>query len=561
MPRRVAAVALALVVALAGAPAAEAAFENVAAPQGRIVDFAASPTTWLLVTETGPGRQVWRSADGGASWDLLELEPGWYAVGTGPDGALYVSVSTASPKLLRFGEQGGGQEVPTGLTASGFQIRMSAPSFDAQGRMWLGLSQAATPLSANITLARIENGAVAESASIDARVGSDEIDVDAAGPAPIINASGTYLLTGGVLRALQGSPGLPKWRRGALTLWDDFISEDGGLTTHAAEHHLLWLHGDDRHAAWAGVLLEPHEGLMVATGLTFPPNTGEVWATRGGYVAVSESRGSQFVAFHAGDAPPRPAIVGNPSSKGRQFVARMNQVRAAQGLLPFAPNELFSKAADNHSRYWERNHPWHSGEGMHYEQRGKPGFTGREPIQRCLHVGAGCGAEIIVEGEGPPPRASVDGWAATLYHGFSIRQALPGQAGGGVRPRGPAVMEFGVDAGFLTAPTGAPRGRYIGALGFDNEVPDPAVECAEEHQRITPPYGATATVELPSGGIPRAMTMTGPGGKRLPGCFVRDSFVPDNPLKPHTTYTVTARWGWFDEETAPRTYTWSFRTR
>ena len=135
-------------------------------------------------------------------------------------------------------------------------------------------------------------------------------------------------------------------------------------------------------------------------------------------------------------------------------------------------------------------------------------------------------------------------------------------AGGGVRRTGPAIMEFGGSdgRGFLLRPHGSPSKTFIAGTGFSGEVPDPGVECAQEGQHVSAPAGVPAVVELPPGGIARKVSMTGPGGRKLRGCFIRDSFLPDQPLRPHTTYHAKALWSWF-EDSKVRTFSWTFRTR
>ena len=304
--RHIAAVGLAAAM-LAVPPIARADFTNVPLPAGKLTDFAAGQTAWIAVMDTGMGQLAYRSADGGANWEQLDAH-GNLAAGAGPGGALYVAESASALRLLRFGDTGPGAEVPVGIPVRGAAL-LSAPSFDSSGRMWVAMSDMDNhTLAMTLTVARIENGSPVEQKSASSRdFASVPPELDATGAYPIVEIQNGYMLIDGALKQMKGGSGVPLWRGGGLTLWENYVSDDDGRSVHPAEVHLLPFHGDGGLAVGeGGLFLKPYQDLMMVTAdLATPRDTGEVWATRDGYVAVSDPHAkTQFLSFRAGSGLP-----------------------------------------------------------------------------------------------------------------------------------------------------------------------------------------------------------------------------------------------------------------
>lgn len=88
-----------------------------------------------------------------------------------------------------------------------------------------------------------------------------------------------------------------------------------------------------------------------------------------------------------------------------------NRMRAEIGLPALIGDAKIAQAAHSHSAYWTMNDPTNQGLDIHYETRGKPGFTGHSPKDRCASVGIDCGAEVAYEGKAGAE--AVQGWIAT----------------------------------------------------------------------------------------------------------------------------------------------------
>jgi hypothetical protein len=239
------------------------------------------------------------------------------------------------------------------------------------------------------------------------------------------------------------------------------------------------------------------------------------------------------------------------------MVDEANRMRAGAALPPLVADAAISQASANHSRYWTLNRPSSSlGLGYHSETRGRPGFTGSDPGERCAAVGTECGSEIMYPGR--TGAAAARGWIATIYHRPLLMDPAAHIVGAGQVGEGPAVMNGGRSAEYWqVAPIGYPRGLYDGDLSFSGEVPDPGSSCKRKEvaQRITAPYGTAVTLFVPPYATAKMLSVAPAGGRPIAGCRLDEAFVPDDPLLPGTTYTATGTWG-----EAARPFSWDFRT-
>jgi hypothetical protein len=195
--------------------------------------------------------------------------------------------------------------------------------------------------------------------------------------------------------------------------------------------------------------------------------------------------------------------------------------------------------------------------GYHDEAAGAPGFTGETLVERCAAVGARCTGEdmYITSGDTNPVRW----WVASLYHRPLIMEPAMTLLGGGQAPGGPQVMDGAHGATLLTGAIGLPAGDYDGQLWFSHEAPDPGTPCAEAGMPISEPYGTAITVAYPIGEGSDVHLRTSDGAA-VPGCSHSDWFIPDDPLRPRTTYVASAVWTPDYSPEKMRPLTWTFTT-
>ncbi len=254
-----------------------------------------------------------------------------------------------------------------------------------------------------------------------------------------------------------------------------------------------------------------------------------------------------------------PIIAGAPAAPARTdaeiALARVNALRAPMGLLPMALDARISQAATNAARYDSLNHfdpsAWDG--NPHYEVRGKPGFTGRTPGDRCLATGYpyGCGEVKHYLGD---PVASVDGWMATVYHRLSLISPYYSVGGYGLSH----LNNFDVDV--LNMSSGE-AGGWISALPFlwvypfDGQTNVPTQWSGGEWPNPLPPgahgpVGYTITVQgmngawkITSGELRDKNDALTPVYPNPPDCtaWYCYAIIPVAPLRPWTTYTVTVR--------------------
>lgn len=239
-----------------------------------------------------------------------------------------------------------------------------------------------------------------------------------------------------------------------------------------------------------------------------------------------------------------------------------NRMRAEVGLPPLLGDALIAKAARNHADYLKLNNV--SGHG---EAPGTPGFTGGSPAERCSAVGVTCNGEVAYGGT--IGRDAVQGWIATVFHRswFAWPDASI-RVGGGFNDRF-AIMDAAWNRHFIGAPFGYPRDTYSGPLSFSGEIPDPGSRGYCPQGSVSKPYGTAITIALPdsdSWDREADAIQLRERGKTAPlaGCLMEyddfymegyAAFLPDDPLKPGTTYDVAASWSGRHPDLS-----WSFTT-
>jgi len=600
-----------LVLLLACTGSAQAEFVPLTAPcaAGGIGGFAISGPTWLAVcveaTPSYPRRSyvnaVRLSSDGGQSWNTVTLDPTLTAPGppymsgvtVGPDGAFYLGAVLASAlegtagRIARVSVDGtatlvgGVVPVPgtTGLAS------VSAPVFDASGRMWIAYTSGKSAPNASFTLAsRGDDGTwspAAPAATIGSGVGGTNVSVRILPSGTYITEAGqsTYVLRDGALvpATLDG----PAYTEGDLRVDGQGVSLDGGASYvigNVGDWHFTPVEGNP------ALFAIDHQLMRRASPALFSPSGVSYTGARydrllrliqdgDRVVAVTDESRSQLLdgdsrdnqlAAHTGPLPV-PTASGPLSATLTDWLGIANGFRATMSLPPLVGDPLMSQAAENHSRYSQLNR---GGDSFHDEDPGKPGYTGSAPVERCQAVGAACnGAEIVYsEGMDRP----VEGWIATLYHRFLLLNPLNVLIGGGRVPGGSSVMDglgaysFAGENGFLVAPVEFPNGRYDGFLSFSGETPDPATACKKIGQPVTQPYGTAVTAWIPAGTL-SSFTVAPLGGAPLAGCSLvyddstNGSFVPEASLQPHTTYVARTTWT-PNAQMGPRTLEWQFTT-
>lgn len=227
-----------------------------------------------------------------------------------------------------------------------------------------------------------------------------------------------------------------------------------------------------------------------------------------------------------------------------QALARLNRHRRAAGAAESVLDEELSRGCLAHARYLLRNagHPSTQGLGIHDEDPKLPGYS--EEGRR-----AGRNAVIIAGGS---PAAAVDDWMATFYHRIPLLDPELSRVGfGGVRggPNGRVTV--------MDAFSGRGRqGPVLFPLPGQKDVPlrllpGEAEVTAVPETRVQP-SGFPVTATFPGGAEVRGAFATLTDGEGKPvevwvmspekhEPFARANtvgVVPQEPLKPGTTYTV-----------------------
>lgn len=367
-----------------------------------------------------------------------------------------------------------------------------------------------------------------------------------------------FRVVDGALQAAE--PDIPLYRTGALVVGSGSISFDGGehwLANQAmfsALGILGVIEGAPGQAPATGLyadgsLLVPHgDRLLTESPLkvdTSVESLGGVSSFDSGLVIWRASS----IQVHDGGLLGWPASFGALGADTQAMLARANLLRADAGLPPLIGDELISRASRGHAEWLRLNNTI-----GHFQEPGTPGFTGREPSDRCVAAGTGCGGEVVHSIPGPV--GSVDGWAITPYHrGLPLGPGSSRVVGAAASTRA-AVMNGGGRARTrLIGPVGFPNGRWRGALEWSgSETPDPVAACRSRGQTVTPNLGVTVTLYAPRD--PQMVSVRPVGGAPMKGCLLGEHFLPDDPMRAGTTYEATGTWQVGDAARA--TYVWRF---
>jgi hypothetical protein len=552
-----------------------------------LVGFAASKGTWLALTYDTSGKGLTEgvsaeiSRDQGTTWSLVpwpaalnkvnSYDPGPRAFGiaVGPDGAFYLSagkpVAGATYKVLRLAPDGDsfGVFLDTSIpTTNQHNEAMSPPAWDAGGALWVGFT---TP-DYKINLARLSvSGTPDLTYQTAVTTVRPFVEVKFFGFGTFVRAGpDAYQVASDTL--VPFGQGMPVFQAGQLVLTAHSESLDGGASFMPRSGGALPVEGDPQHLVYNGWVLQRYsDAFWGAVGPHLRSDYTRLVKTDSGIVAVNDSWSSggfasrpAALSYMAGDIGPRLAVTGPVSDQFSGWLARAAQLRATAGLPPLIGDPLIEQAAANHSRYWTLNPaPTYANLlDYHSETAGAPGFTGRGPGDRCAAVGSPeiCGGEVML--------ATIDGWAATIYHRNLVIEPEATLVGGAQVPGGPSVMDAASFAGLRTAPIGFPSGQYDGDLSFTGEAPDPTQKCQAAGQPVQWPLGTAVSLYVPGGDV-SGFSVAPDGGGPLQGCILIDgrdaTFLPGGPLAPYTTYIATAQWT-PTEQMGPRTVTWQFHT-
>lgn len=573
-----------LLAGLALAPAAHAALVPLPPPPGgSLRDFAASGTNWLAVTNS-----VQLSQDSGMTWRRLEDVDADGFVSVAPDGSFWLRARRGL--LHRVAPDGSVSQLQ--LAVDG---QYSAPGFDSAGRMWVTVLGDETVAAVRIN----PDGTEAERRG--ARTTSDggfTYIRFLGGDGYAATGDGVWRIGSRELEPMTGKDGVftpitgwPVFASGRTFIGFRTLSDDGGRTLALTTRQQFGVYGNDdllvRLPVPGGGLLKVmrrcRPWIFCESGLELPFTAAAMWQTTRGLVAVSmdssgpvgsiESSESPLFALHSGPLPPLSPPGAAPVPGAAAVLRRLNHYRRDAGLHPLVEDRRLSHAARNHARYLDRNRIEISRRQLgHGEDPGKPGFTGVEPTERCEAVGAICNAEDIIQGPRP-----VDTMMRTYYHRLSGAGPFTQTVGIGRAGRF-TVFNFNRKADAIPLrPSGFPSGRYDGPLRFvDGEVPNPLDFCGAtipnprnasipvtfEPPARSPSRPATFQIEIRDGPDVKVDSVQLYQGKRkLRGCTQRlGAFIGAQPLRRRTRYTARARWR-PNENAAPRTFTWSFRTR
>jgi hypothetical protein len=500
------------------------------------------------------------SSDRGASWSTIQL-PGFNlarVLGTAPDGSFRVLAShlgggsTQEFQVFKI-DDGGGVE-PLGPTIPNGNGRFSEQSalLDDDGSVWVpfysdadGVWELEIVSATGASTARVLPSLGVEWWLASRTVfGPRVIPVGGPGLVSWVPRSGTYRLTAsGSFEPAEAYPvefaeGEFWYSRSAQRAsWDGGmywgeVSELAGLVPRTP--------GPMRFLFTREGIAERFSPFLYRdAGATLPSGVPSYATVDAGNALVAY--GEHAIYLEPLPLPPPPTAIGQIPADSAGLIARADLFRADAGLPPLTADAAISQAASNHSRYTALNQT-ELAASAHEEIVGRPGFTGREPGQRCEVVGERCFSEVMYS----PVPDPVGGWLATVYHRFVPGGPEVGLVGGGKVDGGWFVMDSGADRNLLIQPFGYPVGRWRGPEGFDGEIPDPVASCYSAGQSISYPVGVAVTLFLPEGAgtVQRIEVRAHGSSKPLAGCLLpnTESFIPDDPLVKGTTYDVHAEW-------------------
>jgi len=237
----------------------------------------------------------------------------------------------------------------------------------------------------------------------------------------------------------------------------------------------------------------------------------------------------------------------------RQAADRLNGYRALVEAVPVRLHAAIITAAQNHANYYLLNHndPGAWTYGYHGEVEGKPGYTGKWPLDRMQAAGyPSYGGSEVMHFLGDPAQ-SVDDWIGSVFH--RVIALDPDQHdtgyGHGAEPA-VDVMDFGT--GPLDAGLWGPALPYPQAYPTDgqtdiprsweaNEIPDPLPPGASR------PVGYPFTLQGIHGTLVGTWAEMRDGNNNVVAIHPNPSdcstfncyaVIAVSPLQPNTTYTV-----------------------
>ena len=238
-----------------------------------------------------------------------------------------------------------------------------------------------------------------------------------------------------------------------------------------------------------------------------------------------------------------------------QAAERLNGYRALVGAVPLRLHDAVIAAAQNHAGYYLANYgdsgAWTY--GYHGEVEGKPGYTGRWPLDRMRAAGyPWYGGSEVMHFLGDPV-LSVDDWMATVFHrvvALDPGEHYAGYGGASGAGRVVDVMDFGtgpIDAGLWT-----PAQPYPQAYPADGQTEVPRSWSANESPDPLPPgssrpvgypftlagIGGTLAVvwtEMRDGNGNVVAVHPNPSDCAAFNCYAA---IAVSPLQPNTTYSV-----------------------
>ncbi len=250
-------------------------------------------------------------------------------------------------------------------------------------------------------------------------------------------------------------------------------------------------------------------------------------------------------------------------------LARINEARAAIGVPPLKRNAALDAAATAHANYYKLNFgdPALAGNGLHYEDPGKPGFTGADFAARARAAGysGSINENVGVSGS---MLVSIEWFLDVINHRLTLIDPRYTDVGFGVVNEGKIKIEV-IDLGTVKwlsqieptwAPWPPPDATGIG-LRFDGEGGSPLSD-----QKLPTGYPITLRYNG-AGAVSFGGAKLTTGGQAVPivakvgtGFITKNTYVVAAiaPLKPGTVYTVAV------DGTAngqPFNRTWSFTTK
>lgn len=267
-------------------------------------------------------------------------------------------------------------------------------------------------------------------------------------------------------------------------------------------------------------------------------------------------------------AAPQPVATALPApaggaSEAQATVDRVNHYRGLMGLPPLRLDSALNQAAQSHANYYQHHHAGMAGMGLHYQEAGKPGYTGQEWGARARAAGWKGGSvdeNVGLLGDGPK---TVDAFMDTINHRYNLLHPSAVAFGYGVSHARPIdVMNIGFASDARpTTPAVYPAANQQGLPLSSGlwETPDPAPGIPRPvGYPITAAFGQRSSVEW---GQPSLVDGSGQSvdvAVSTKAWLRGQSIVPKAPLKAGTTYRATVR-GKVDGK--PFEHSWTFATR